>query len=178
MGSQSKNLKWLEIFASLLTNVMLLKTLKITKKEIAKNSGKTSKIFPSLCNIIKFVRAKHCQAQPKNIYQNFRKFWSIHRGALYNLSIVLWQGGRNGQTWKMLSWLLASKARQTFWEKKTLLKSLLLCLLKNNRLYSVYKENPEFPRNMLAPPTQLSKNSQFLLNLYETWSKWLSHLSP
>ena len=32
--------------------------------------------------------------------------------------------------------------------------------------YSVYKENPEFPRNML-----LSKNFQFLLNLYETWSK-------
>ena len=37
-------------------------------------------------------------------------------------------------------------------------------------IYSAYKENPEFPRNML-----LSKNSQFLLNLYETWSKWLSH---
>ena len=36
--------------------------------------------------------------------------------------------------------------------------------------YSVFKENPEFSRNMLS-----SKNSQFLLNLYETWSKWLSH---
>ena len=32
--------------------------------------------------------------------------------------------------------------------------------------YRVYKENPEFPRNML-----LSKNFQFVLNLNETWSK-------